>query len=421
MALILPEDLDDVQAGMTPFGDINLKITRTTPLRPNEKKEEESSAPFYVLEPLAEMQRLALIQEVAADEAANANSIAKMIASLDKFIEGVRSRGLGKAATKSGKEAGANWIKSAKISRDWLAADPTKYKCPSPIFVKGNIKLPYWAFSALPAVTCPFAGACLKDPKTGARGWCYSFRGWRYPATFFRQFNLTVLMRLPDKWQIIEAVEKIVRLMKKQGQSSVVVRLYVDGDIDSIRTLRFWMETLMKYPMIKAYGYSKSWPLFLEYDKKYNGEWPSNYVLNLSSGSINDGNQAMIDAMMKLPITRERFMAVPIPKMKRYVQTKKGVITKLAKIPPNLIETDLLTEKQRKIFDEEGEVPKNIPEKAFKRNPVYKAAVEAAMAEKYPNQKKFFVCPNKCGNCLGFGKHACGQIDLDRPIVIGIH
>jgi hypothetical protein len=409
MALVLPEDLDLVQPGATPFGDINLKITRTTPIRRNAADEEEeevtSAAPFYTLQPLADMQKSSLLQEALADTYADAGSISAVISAIDKFIAGVKDRGSKLGMTKSGKTAGASWLKSAQISRDWLAAGADKYKCPSPIFVKGNNKLPYWAFSTLPGATCPGAGLCLRRREDGVmkRGFCYSFKGWRYPATFFRQLNLTMLMRLPEKWQILEAMDKITK-----GKSDVVLRLYVDGDMDSVRTIRFWMETLKKYPMVKAYGYSKSWDLFLDYDKKYNGDWPKNYVLNLSGGSRFDNRKDMVAAMQRLPITRGTFVAVDIPK----IDGKK--------IPQNVIDADKLTPKQRAIFESTQKIPANISEMAFRRNKAYTDAVQRE-ARAQLGISRFFVCPGKCGNCLGSGKHACGQGNVKIPIIIGKH
>jgi hypothetical protein len=409
MALVLPEDLDLVQPGATPFGDINLKITRTTPIRRNAADEEEeevtSAAPFYTLQPLADMQKSSLLQEALADTYADAGSISAVISAIDKFIVGVKDRGSKLGMTKSGKTAGASWLKSAQISRDWLAAGADKYKCPSPIFVKGNNKLPYWAFSTLPGATCPGAGLCLRRREGGVmkRGFCYSFKGWRYPATFFRQLNLTMLMRLPEKWQILEAMDKITK-----GKNDVVLRLYVDGDMDSVRTIRFWMETLKKYPMVKAYGYSKSWDLFLDYDKKYNGDWPKNYVLNLSGGSRFDNRKDMVAAMQRLPITRGTFVAVDIPK----IDGKK--------IPQNVIDTDKLTPKQRAIFESTQKIPANISEMAFRRNKAYTDAVQRE-ARAQLGISRFFVCPGKCGNCLGSGKHACGQGNVKIPIIIGKH
>ena len=54
--------------------------------------------------------------------------------------------------------------------------------------MKGNSKLPdFVAFSSLPAVTCPGAGACLD--------FCYSFRAWRFAHSFGRQASAAYLMR----------------------------------------------------------------------------------------------------------------------------------------------------------------------------------------------------------------------------------
>jgi len=407
MALILPEDLDLVQPGYTPFGDINLKITRTTPIRRNaaDEEEAESAAPFYTLQPLADMQKASLLQESLAGTYADAASIAKVTDALTSFINGVKERGSKLGMTKSGKSAGASWVKCAEISRDWLAAGADKYKCPSPIFVKGNNKLPYWAFSTLPGATCPGAGLCLRRREGGVmkRGFCYSFKGWRYPATFFRQLNLTMLMRLPEKWQIFEALDKI-----SKGKNSVVLRLYVDGDMDSVRTIKFWMDALKKYPQIKAYGYSKSWDLFLQYDTQGGGDWPKNYVLNLSGGSRFDNRADMVAAMKRLPITRGAFIAVDIPKMNG------------RKIPQNVIDTDKLTPKQKETFENTEKIPANISEMAFRRNKDYTDAVQRS-AKAQLGTSRFFVCPGKCGNCLGGGKHACGQGNVKIPIVIGKH
>lgn len=61
----------------------------------------------------------------------------------------------------------------------------------------GNQKLPFVAYSELPMATCPGAGSCgvyKKDSRSGApaSGWCYSFKAWRYPAAFTRQFLNTL-------------------------------------------------------------------------------------------------------------------------------------------------------------------------------------------------------------------------------------
>lgn len=405
-----------IQPGPGPFGDITLGIRRTTPLMPNaakKKKKIPTVAPFYSLQPMVDAQQSALVQESLAGAYANAESNKKLVAALDEFIAMVRAKSEAYGFHESGAAVGGDWLECAKISRDWIAAGPDKYPCPSDVFAQGNSKLPYWAFSTLPGVTCPGAGICLrqKNEKTGKmkRGFCYSFRGWRYPATFFRQLNLTMLLRLEDPWHIREALDQIAKT-----KPPVILRLYVDGDIDSMRTLRFWMTTLKKYPMIQAYGYSKSWDLFLKYDKEY-GDWPSNYALNLSSGSRFDRIPSMIEAMKKLPITRGEFKAVQIYKIPKMV---KGGKSRMAKIPQNIINEAYLTPSQKTIF-KKGKIPTNLSEMAFRRNPVYTEAVRKAAID--AGYSRPFVCPGKCGNCLGNGKHACGQIDVKIPIFIGVH
>ena len=65
-----------------------------------------SSAPFYTLQPLADMQKSSLLQEALADTYADANSIGSVISAIDKFIAGVKERGSKLGMTKSGKTAG---------------------------------------------------------------------------------------------------------------------------------------------------------------------------------------------------------------------------------------------------------------------------------------------------------------------------
>lgn len=153
----------------------------------------------------------------------------------------------------------------------------------------GNSKLPFYAFSSLPGVTCPGAGACLK--------FCYSFRAWRYPDAFARQIQNAFLMRFyPDT--IRDAFNTI--------PDGADFRLYVDGDFASVSDVDFWFSLLLSRPNIKAYGYSKSFAELLA----YTGPYPSNYALNVSSGhNHSDDTVNMIKA---LPITRGEFRAVSV-------------------------------------------------------------------------------------------------------------
>ena len=168
-------------------------------------------------------------------------------------------------------------------------------KAPSPFQIwnlKGNIKLPFAAFSALPQVSCPGAGPCLF--------YCYSFKSWRYPAPYFRQLINTLLMATAAGRQVIStATAKLPR--------DISIRLYVDGDFADVEQVAFWIDEIRKRPDLSVYGYSKSWRELLA----YNGVWPSNYLLNLSNG----GNaEHLRDDVAKLPIVRGDFLTVGIDK-----------------------------------------------------------------------------------------------------------
>jgi hypothetical protein len=217
--------------------------------------------------------------------------------------------------------------------------------------LKGNIKLPFAAFSALPQVTCGGAGDCLK--------WCYSFKSWRYPAPYFRQLINTLLMATAAGRQVISsATSKLPQ--------DIAIRLYVDGDFADVEQVAFWMDEIAKRPDLAVYGYSKSWRELLA----YKGEWPTNYLLNLSNG----GNAEHLRGdVAKLPIVRGDFLAVDID-------------SKLA----------------GKYADK-----------------AYKGAVRAAA--KSAGIDRPFVCLGKCGACTKSG-HFCGRSDTSGvAVVIGVH
>lgn len=235
------------------------------------------------------------------------------------------------------------------------------------IFMKGNSKLPFWAFSALPAITCPGAGECLE--------FCYSFKAWRYPAALLRQLQNTLLI-----WSD-SGREKIRLDANRKIKTGQTVRLYVDGDLDSHKTMQFWFEWLrLERPDIDAYGYSKSWALFLTYP----GEFPSNYKLNLSSGSVY--GKAVRKRMQELPVTRGEFIAVSdcgeMPERKG--KNKAGLT-----------------------WAEWSQVVRA------------NARSQSLLAD---DQKKAFVCAGKCWDCLPNGEHACGSDRMNGiPVLIGIH
>jgi hypothetical protein len=245
-----------------------------------------------------------------------------------------------------------------------------------PIFAsKGNVKLPFVAFSALPIFTCPGAGACASH--------CYSFTAWRYPAALCRQIQNTLFLRhntdaIHRFWMRLKTPKT-----KKDAPTfgpELTFRLYVDGDFDSVATVGFWMDLLRQRPRIHAYGYSKSWDVLQAY-LRAGGEVPENYTLNLSPGGR---NQTTAEEMAALPFVRGQFVAVDI---RPFWKPGKG-------------------------------------EKGFARyqSRAYHQAVRDAAAA--AGLGKVFSCPGICGSCTASsGMHACGRGKDDFPITIanGIH
>ena len=219
------------------------------------------------------------------------------------------------------------------------------------IFAKsGNSKLPFVSFSTLPGVSCPGAGDCLN--------FCYSFSSWRYPAAVMRQLQNAFLLRF-NKAAIVQAFTNF----DKKATKAYDLRLYVDGDFASVEDVTFWFDTI-RNTKARVYGYSKSFNELLG----YTGTYPSNYVLNISSGHSHD--KATIDRVKALPITRGEFIAVNLGR----------------KIKSN----------------EHGTIE-----------------INKALREKFG--KKAFPCPGSCGSCTGKG-HACGMQSLKGlPIIIAVH
>ena len=86
---------------------------------------------------------------------------------------------------------------------------------------------------------------------------------------------------------ILDELDAQLRRAKYRAIDRVDFRLYVDGDFRSVDDIGFWMNTIEKRPKLAAYGYSKSFHELLGFDvaTRYSGDaWPSNYVLNVSSG-----------------------------------------------------------------------------------------------------------------------------------------
>jgi len=245
-------------------------------------------------------------------------------------------------------EMSGHWDKYRHYLTDFLRTGKPRFT----VFGTGNGKLPFKTWSTLPVVTCPGMGTCGK--------WCYSFKAWRYPAAFFRQIQNTFLIRY-GRDVIISEFQKLPR--------DIDFRLYVDGDFDSVSTLRFWMLLLARRSDVRTYGYSKSWEIFLEYAEC--NTFPDNYTLNLSSGGR---RQDLYSQMEKLSCTRGDFVAVPIS----------------------------------------GNFGSNSEKYA---NPDYHRAVRKSAKDM--GLGKVFSCTGQCGDCTNIG-HLCGT-DNPITIAIGVH
>lgn len=225
----------------------------------------------------------------------------------------------------------------------------------------GNQKLPFYAWSVLPIVTCPGFGKCAEK--------CYSLKAWQYPAAFMRQCQNTLFLRF-NKRAIIDAVKAVPTGTE---DNPTIFRLYVDGDFDSIETLGFWMTILRQRPDIQCFGYSKSWPILASFPRHL---WPKNYVLNVSNLSRHDDDEQLKAAIMSLPVARGRFLIV--------------------------------------------ETASNWHDDGFGRfdKPEYHREVRDAAAA--AGFGKVFSCNGQCGDCSKDGP-VCGLIDIKIPIAIGAH
>lgn len=243
----------------------------------------------------------------------------------------------------------ANWLETLESSDDVF----------SDVFnLEGNDKLPFAAFSTLPGFTCPGAGDCLN--------WCYSYRAWRYPASFARQLANTVLMHHRR-----DIVEKAFLSLPDNH----TVRLYVDGDVEDEQTLAFWCELMRRRPDLNCYGYTKSWGVFINYGML--NSFPNNYVMNESSGSIYGEREAIVFRNLKRDdgtnLVRGRFVGVQVKGFGRGV-------------------------------------------KRFSKSGYHKAVRDAA---KEAFGVRAISCPGKCGDC-GVKKHMCGDSNVLPLIAIGI-
>lgn len=217
------------------------------------------------------------------------------------------------------------------------------------IFARGNNKLPFYVFSTLPIVTCPGAMECIKH--------CYSLKAWRYPGALFLQCQNYLLLKHSNE---------TLRTAFNALPRDITFRLYVDGDFSCIEDMSFWFSCIAGRSDVKAYGYSKSWHLFLRWND-LGCHFPINYVLNLSNGSKFE-NPEYVARMKQLSCVRGQFVAVAI--------------------------------------DKSSPVP-------------YREQVAAQL--RAMGHKKVMVCPGKCDSCVVKG-HACGLKEFKGVTIgIGIH
>tara|TARA_R110000824_G_scaffold300702_1_gene488712 strand:+ start:205 stop:1122 length:918 start_codon:yes stop_codon:yes gene_type:complete len=274
--------------------------------------------------------------------------------------------GLNKLLKQSSKLNKLGWYLAADKLRRWINAPIESDFTPFKPWAIGNSKLPFLSWSTLPGVNCPGAGDCW----LGGTGFCYSPKAWRYPAAFARQLQNTILESGPfGRAVILQHLDKQLARPKFKNMERVTLRLYVDGDFSSLEILKFWMDAIKARPKLEVYGYSKSLHLFKELSET-GYEFPSNYTLNGSSGSIYE-NSPTAAAVAKLPIFRGEFIAVPVKKstLKAW---RKGTIDKVQ------------SKEIRSQFNE-----------------------------------KVFICPGKCGECTTQG-HACGNKETFNGVKIVI-
>tara|TARA_Y100001963_G_scaffold113765_1_gene157589 strand:- start:127 stop:984 length:858 start_codon:yes stop_codon:yes gene_type:complete len=262
--------------------------------------------------------------------------------------------GIADIVDKGDKTKRGTWAYFANKFGAWIDAGMPEDTPFSVWSLEGNVKLPFAVFSTAPVVTCPGAGACAK--------WCYSFKGWRYPAAYLRQVQNTLLLTK-------SAGRRIVAKKTNELPVDIDCRLYVDGDFATLAQVAFWMSLINKRQDLRVYGYSKSWRQLLAYDK-IGGVWPENYCLNLSNG----GNaEDLRGDVARLPIVRGNFLTVDIDKRLAGKYDSKE----------------------------------------------YKTAVRQAAAN--AGIQRPLVCPGKCGECTPKG-HFCGRKETSGvDVVIGVH
>ena len=218
------------------------------------------------------------------------------------------------ARTKSERNAGATVSLWTDVRRSSLAKE-------------GNVKLPFAAYSEMPVVTCPGAGGVSKfaglsglalgaavlsgSDVRGCASFCYSLKAFGKPSCVARQLVLTLGAAVDPVRHAGIVSEEMAKLAKRGVR---IMRLFVDGDFRDAASIESWMDHCVR-PLgrlgVTVYGYSKSWEQLWEvHQRKGAGWWPSNYVLNISSGSRFHDSAGWQARIRGLPISRGGFLAV---------------------------------------------------------------------------------------------------------------
>lgn len=210
---------------------------------------------------------------------------------------------------------------------------------------EGNVKLPFAAYSEMPIVTCPGAGGVIKfsnmglpDAAMGAavptgadvRGcasFCYSLKAFGKPSCVARQLVLTLGAAVDPVLHAQTVTSEMAKLAKKKNKPVKILRLFVDGDFRSEAAIVAWMDHCVR-PLgalgVTVYGYSKSWEHLYNVHRA-NGAawWPTNYVMNISSGSRFASDPTWQARIRELPVARGGFLAIdPIQRMLWKAMTK---------------------------------------------------------------------------------------------------
>jgi hypothetical protein len=351
----------------------------------------------------------------------------------------------------------ARTIADRKVGAVISMWDDVRKSC---LAAEGNVKLPFAAYSEMPVVTCPGAGGVTKfsglTGKTlgvavptgpdvrGCASFCYSLKAFGKPTCVARQLILTLGAAVDPVRHAQIVTEQMTKLAK--GKKHVkILRLFVDGDFRSEASIIAWMDHCVK-PLhalgVTVYGYSKSWEhLWNVHKEKGAAWWPTNYVMNVSSGSrfrngTDLGTSAEISAktwqerIRSIPVARGGFLAVdPIQRLLWKAMTKvhgeavwqkycdavsrhvghPGAAEKLLHAVKSMIgkaNPALVTDYNNyvntiHIIENKPSVLKRIAsiagEKALKPGPVVQASTWAFLSELVKGQE--MPCPIACGSC----------------------